>query len=435
MNRLPVARVAGSAAQLARSAFADIRRNRWLALGSLAAAVVLWAFIEDVENPRLEAVVPAEGYQPIPVEAVNLADGLVMSESVNVRVRVKANADDVRDLTADDFRATIDANDLVPGETVARVVNVESRRPNVRVVAVQPPDVLVTALEASTRELPVTVRLRGELPAGFRVLPGVSPAAEPSIARITGKADLVSSVAAIEIEATITGVREESFVVEGELVARTAAGNRVDVQLTPGRGRATVRIEQIVSQRLVPVLPQITGATEKGYRVVAITIDPAAVTVSGPTDVIEGLKLLSTERIDITGAKTDVVQTKQIGVVPNTTTDRQSVVVRVEIKPFDCGSLLSSPCGRVTVYAAPVFDSAPAGMVPQPGVYSVAVRLSGPLPELNAIGPADVRVSVSLRGVRLGSNVVQPTATVSIAGVTIEEVEKMTVVMVQGVSQ
>lgn len=433
MSESAVGRVFQMAGELARLALRDLVRNRWLVLASILAGVVLWAFIEDVENPRLEAVVPSDSYQPIPVESLNLPDGLVLQESLSVRVVVKASADDVPLLTADDFTATIDARDLVAGETVPLTVNVESKRSDVRVVGVRPSLFLIRPEEAATSEFPVTVSVRGDLPAGFRLAESSSPAADPPIAMVTGRAELVDTVAKVEIELNITGVREETFQGEGELVARTAGGNRVDVAVVPARARATVAIEQVVAQRTVAIQPFITGEPADGYRITSITIEPAVLTATGPTEVIEGLHEFTSERTDISGAQDSVIQTKKVVAIPNVSTDVRTVVITVGIAPFQCGSLESSPCGGMTVFAAPTFSNQPEGLALVEDTFVAEVRLLGPLAELVLIEPGDLLVSVSLANTTEGPNLLQPTAEVLISGtdgVFVDLVNTITVTMI-----
>ncbi len=433
MNREAGRALLAGAADLARMAGRDFRRNSLLVAVSLVAGVVLWALIQDVENPRLEAVVPGDNYQPIPVEPVNLPDGLVLQASLSVRLRVKASEADIPILTADDFTATIDLRDLAAGETVSRPVQVTSKRSDVRVVAVQPPSFLVTPEAATVRELQVEVRITGDLPAGFRLTEGSSVVVDSPIATVTGRADLVDTVASVELELNVTGVREETYTAEGELVARTAGGNRVDVAVTPPRTRATVLIEQVVAQRTVPVSPTIGGAPADGYRITAIAVEPPVVTVTGPTDAIAGLSKATTERVDISGAKNQVTLTRKVIAGTNVSTDVRTVVVKVKVEPFECGSGADSPCGGQTVQVAPVFGSPPAGLALRDGSYSVSVTLIGSLDTLALVGPGDVGVSVSLTGTSAGLNVLQPSAEIvspGLSGIAISAVGTVTVTMV-----
>jgi hypothetical protein len=292
--------------------------------------------------------------------------------------------------------------------------------------------VLITPARESTRDLPVSVRTTGELPVGYQLDPGAPPSAEPAIVKVRGRADLVESVATVEQEVSLTGVREANYVAEGPLVARSASGNQLDVLIEPPRARATVKIEQTLSQRTVPILPVVTGTPAPGYRVVAISVDPPSLTVVGPKNVLDGIQSIGVERVDVTGARADVTQTKQVERLPNITVDRQTVVVKVEIKPIECGTGVGSPCGASTLYTATVIEGVPNGLRVE-GVYTAVVRVAGPLPALGLLRPSDIRVVVSLANGRAGPNTVQPVATLTPSapsGIVIEGVEPMTVTLI-----
>lgn len=381
----------------------DVARHWSLALFSLAGAALLWGFVEQEENPHTEAVVPLESSQPIPVVALNVPDDAILREQLTVRVRVDAREADVPTLRASDFRASIDLRGVTPGELVSRPLRVESRRGGVRVLSVQPSQVDVTLAAAATREMPVSLRLIGELPSGFRLQGGVEPGIEPSIVKLRGPADLIGTIAGVELELNMGGLRDASTNIEGELVARTAAGNRVDVTISPARARASLKIDQTFSQRTLPLTASVTGAPAAGFRITNITLDPPAATVAGPKALVDFLQSLAIERVDVSGARTDVTQTKQIDRPANVTIDRQTVVVRVEIRAIECSAVQAGPCGSLTIGSGPTFSDFPPGLTVD-GSYQVHIRVTGPLPSLALLKPGDLRSTISLAGLAVGTH-------------------------------
>lgn len=61
-----------------------------------------------------------------------------------------------------------------------------------------------------------------------------------------------------------------------------------------------VRFENRI-QRTVPVVTQLEGEPQTGYRVAAVTVDPPMVTVEGAESVVKALKEVRTERISLVG--------------------------------------------------------------------------------------------------------------------------------------
>lgn len=402
--------------EFSRLLVSNVSQHWGLALFSLVAAFGIWMLVEDEQNPRTQAVVPLETNQAVPVVPLNVPDDAIVRDQPTVRVRVEARKADIEGLRESDFRATIDLRGVTPGEAVSRPVRVESRRGGVRVLSVQPSQVDITLVGATTKEVPVQVRIVGEFPSGFRLKDGVEPSAEPSIVRLRGPADLVESVRIAEVEVNVAGLRDGVATVEGDLVARTIGGNRIEVTITPARARATLRIEQTFSQRTLALSAAVTGSPAPGYRITNISIDPPGVVVAGPKSLVDFLQSLAIEKVDVTGAKTDVTQTKQIDRPPNVTIDRQTVVVRIEVRAIECSTTQPvSPCTSVTYVVGPTFTDFPPGMTVEGGS-QVVVRVFGSLPQIQQLKAADIRATVSLTGAILGMSTLNAVVTILPSG-------------------
>lgn len=379
---------------------ATVRQHWALGLFSVAAAFGIWFVIQDVENPRVEGRFPRE---PGSIEAIvkNNNDSIVR-DMVPVSLSVDARKSDFANLRREDFEVYIDLSGAEPGgPAVSLPVRATSKRDGVRVLSVTPSTMRVTVVEAQTKEVPVTIRRTGELPAGYRESPDADPAIEPAFVTVRGAPELVSTVKNAELVVNLAGTRSETLVSEGDLTPRTESGSDVTVKLSQSRARVTIKIEQTFVQRTLSVTPAITGVPAPGYRIVNITSDPATVVLNGPTTAVGSIQLgLSTERVDVSGAKSDVVLTRNIDQPPNTFLDRRSVTVKVEIKPIECSAGTGTPCGAVTFIIAPDIGPPPAGLVRDtsgPGISS-DVRISGPLAAIKDLKPGDLKVSVSLVG-------------------------------------
>lgn len=409
---------------LLRAAIQNVRAHWLLALFSLLAAFGVWVLIQDIENPRAQGQVPFETAPAISVVALNVDEGGVLTGNLTVRVKVEARESDLPLLRPDDFRAEVDARGIVPGQSEFRTVRVTSRRSGVDVLEVVPPEVAVTVAPALVRNLPVQVRPVGELPSGYRLQEENAISVEPQQVRVRGAVEVMESIAFVGLEVNLTGVRDAEYRAEGELVALSESGSRLNVTITPARAEATIRIEQTISQRSVPITVQAVGDLPPGYHITNIKVNPPSVVVVGPKVFVDSLKEIAVERIDITGSRNDVQQIKRIDYPPNVTSDRQSVTVTIEIRPLE---------GSILLAVAPTFENAPTGLVPAAGAYVVSVRVTGPMPVLLALKPADVRATVSLAGAVQGTAQYTPAATLGAtlpSGLRLEVIEPLSVRLV-----
>lgn len=385
---------------VAGRALASLYQHWALALFSVAAALGIWFVIQDVENPRVEGRFPRE---PGTVEAiVKNNNDFIVQDMAPVSLSVNARKGDFATLRREDFEVYIDLSGVeAGGPAVLLPVRATSKRDSVRVLSVTPSTMRVTVVEAQSKEVPVIIRRTGELPAGYRESPDADPAIEPAFVTVRGAPELVRTVKNAELVVNLAGSRSETLVSEGDLTPRTESGSDVTVKLSQPRARVTIKIEQTFVQRTLSVTPAIIGVPAPGYRIVNITSDPATVVLNGPTTAVGSIQLgLSTERVDVSGAKSDVVLTRSIEQPPNTFLDRRSVTVKVEIKPIECSAGTGAPCGAVTFFIAPDIGPPPAGLVRDAsgGPLTTDVRVSGPLAAIAGLSPAAFRVTVSLAG-------------------------------------
>ena len=403
-----------------------------LALFSVVAALGIWFVIQDVENPRVEGTFPRE---PGSLEAiVKNNDDAIVRDMVPVSLSVDARKGDFATLRREDFEVYIDlAGVEAGGPPVSVPVRANSKRDGVRVLGVTPSTMRVTVVEAQSKEVPVTIRRTGELPTGYRESPDADPAIEPAFVTVRGAPELVSTVKNAELVVNLAGTRSETLVSEGDLTPRTETGSDVTVKLSQSRARVTIKIEQTFVQRTLSVTPAIIGTPAQGYRIVNITSDPATVVLNGPTTAVGSIQLgLSTERVDVSGAKSDVVLTRNIDQPPNTFLDRRSVTVKVEIKPIECSAGTGTPCGAVTFFIAPDVGPPPAGLVRDTASASFTseVRVSGPLAVISTLAPTSFKVTVSL-ATGVAGTATYPAIVVPPAGVNvkIEPVDPLVIVL------
>jgi YbbR domain-containing protein len=379
---------------MTRAGVANVTSHWALASMSLVAAFGVWMAIQDVENPRVHGIAPASG--GVEVEALNIPQGFLVDDIAPVKVEVEAREGVLGDLQPGDFKATVDASSLGPGLRSAPLpVKVTTSRDGVRVLDVSPNEVQVQLIEAAEQEFEVTIRRTNPLPAGYQE--SEPPTIDPFKVTVRGRPERVQSVRSIDFDVSLAGIRQDTTL-EADLVARTADGNPVQVQLSQPRARATFHVVQIVSTRTVALSPTVTGTPQDGFTISGVTVEPQTVVVTGPTNVIDSLGAqLAIEPVDVTGARQEVVKTAQIIRPENVSIanrDTPTVVVRVQITPVEVSAVR---------WLAPDIADVPDGLSLQPGtVLSVPVRITGPLTQVRALKAGDIKATISLSGAKEG---------------------------------
>jgi YbbR domain-containing protein len=203
------------------------------------------------------------------------------------------------------FAATVDLSGVAPlsgGPPIAVPVTLVSLDQRVQIVDFQPREVQVQLDPVVERTLPVTVAM-GTVPEGVAVGP---PQVEPSTVTLRGASSRVEAVdqvvARVSIDASALNVDRDV-----DLVAVDGNGNPVPgVDLDPARARVRVAVARELANRTLPVVPVLSGAPAPGYRIVAISVEPLIVTLSGEAATIGALEGAQTEAINVEGRTTDL---------------------------------------------------------------------------------------------------------------------------------
>ncbi|MEM5948784.1 CdaR family protein [Spirochaetia bacterium 38H-sp] len=132
----------------------------------------------------------------------------------------------------------------------------------------------------------------------------------PEKVRLTlrGESDEIYSVIPedLSVYADFTAIRVPGeHTVALQLIRSSSATNaNVEYILEP----SSVRLELAEKlSKTLEVIPRFSGVPAPGYTQVGYTVSPSYVLVEGPSDVLGGIDSISTEQIDLSGKKSDIV--------------------------------------------------------------------------------------------------------------------------------
>ena len=190
------------------------------------------------------------------------------------------------------------------------------------------------------------------------------------------------------------------------------------MRIEPSTLRVAVEVFQSTIVRTVPLTVEVTGTPAAGFRVSSVSISPPAIQVQGPLQASQQIDAITLPVVNVNGARTDIVRSIAVPLPPGlefVNTERVTITITVEATT---GSLRTS----VVLIAAELSGSLQAESSPA----SVAVTLEGPLPLLNALLSGDVRATLTLGGLGVGTHTVPVSVEVP-DGVTVASVQPGTV--------
>lgn len=395
-----------------RRALGSLRRTPGLLVLAFLLAVALWVFVTDTENPTIVDTFP----QPIQVEAVNVRDNLgVANRLPAVNVRVSAPSDEWENLTAADFRATVDLNGLdARAQEVPVQVEVEGVR-GARVIESDPRSIVVNLEDEVSKNVPVETRAIGSLPIGYE-LGNVTPAT--ATVTVTGPESLVELVAEAAADVNVTGltVSVEQTV---PLKPLGAGGSEIGgVRIEPTTMRVMLEVNQSTIQRTVPLTVDVSGTPAAGFRVTSVNVSPPAIQVQGALEAVQQVDAVELAPVNVNGARSDIARSVAIPLPDGLQfagNERVTITVTIE-------AATGSTRTTITPTAINLADTLQASFGPS----TVQVDLAGPLPVLNALGTGDLVAEVDLGGLFAGTYTL-PAVVRTPDGVTVESVQPETV--------
>jgi len=247
---------------------------------------------------------------------------------------------------------------------------------------------------------------------------------DPATILITGAKSRVDLIAEARVSVFLSDAREDAVRVrqptyydeEGDV----AAINGVDTGAN--EVRVTVPVAEIEGVADKPLIVNFTGNPATGYRLLGVSVEPNSLLVTGAPTVLQDLRSLSTEEIDISGLNESLTQRVTLDLPSGVVLDEvQPIVVTVEIEP-----ILTSDVVRVV----PEVRALTEGYTATLELEEVTVFLFGPLPALESTTADDLSVTLDLLDLEPGTHVVEPIVNIAVSNIEVRSVQPEVVTVV-----
>lgn len=281
-----------------------LTKNFTIKLLSLILAFLLWLYVMGEENPEI----PYE-ISNVPVKLVNVdtleKKGLTLLEEkgYTVNVKVRGRRSDVLNIAAQNISAYADLSRVTSKGINVIPVRIEGLPKNVSLVSVIPPEIKVDVDTIAKIQMPVTVKIVGNVMDGYAMQPAVPTPGEVMVVGPESKVNLVKNV----IAQVNVSYKKEDIKISVPAVAVDREGKEIKgVTVTPNLVEVYIPVNKSIR---VPVTPKIFGKPQQGYVVASVNVLPEYVYITGDEDVLNTIKSISTKQIDITGLTGPVTET------------------------------------------------------------------------------------------------------------------------------
>ncbi len=380
-------------------------------LWAFALALAVWVAAVTAADPDEVRSYP----YPIKIQIVGQDSGLIVSgdmpQGVQVTLRAPRSVWDQLTTRTDSVRAVLDLSGLSAGEHKLDFQIQVNVRP-ARIITVSPASVTLTLEPLITRTLPLDLSLSGQPATGYQA---GDTSLDPKEVIIAGPQSLVESVKRLRVLLNLDGVRES---IDQSLTIQAFDQNNLPVTgitIHPEAAQVKLPVIQQGGYRDMAVKVIVHGQVASGYRLDNISVFPPVVTVysSDPTVVNALPGVVETQPLDLQDVNDNLTTRLQLNLpLGISIVGEQTVLIQAGVSPIESSLTLSGE--KVEVIGLP------AGMSAEVSPLTVDVILSGPLSLLDTLTRQDVRVSVNVTGLDIGTHQLTPKVEVLISNVRVE---------------
>ena len=370
-------------------AVAFLVRNWPLKLGAVGLATVLYAGLVVSQNAQTWS-------GQVPIQPIGQPSGVFLLDNPGAVtfIRLYAPPDVARQLSNQDFSATIDLSGIQPSANSAPTtvpVQLTALDDRIQILDFRPRQVPVRLDPIVSKDVPVTVD-HGVIPAGLQL---GDQLISPATVTVRGGSTLVAQVthAVASVIVDPGGINVDSDV---DIKPEDDRGDAVEpVNVTPDHVHIHIDVTPAASSRSVPVTPVLSGTPPAGYQIASVQVTPAVVTVTGDPTALAALTAIPTAPIDVSKA-TSTLSTNVAFAAPKgvTVVGVAQAQVTVNITPQRGSQTFT--VGVTVVGAHPDRSYQLAST-------SVLVTLGGNLPTLAAIDGTSLRATLDVTNLGPGT--------------------------------
>lgn len=398
-----------------------IIRNLGSFLLAFILALTVWILAVIAADPDETRVYP----RGIPLEITGQDPRLIITGDVPRQVNLTLRAP--QSIWAqivdgeNQVRAVIDLAGRTTGQHSVPV-QVQVKVSPVRIIDINPETIELALEPLASRSLPIEVEINGQPAIGYQRGP-----LEQSIKEVTvsGPESLVSRAERAVVDVKIDGARAN--IATDATIRILDNENKVLTGITTSVEKVNIQIpiSQQGGYRDIAVKVVVRGQQANGYRLTNISVNPPAITVySGDPELVAALPgFVETEPLNLNEASQDIELSLGLNLPPGiSVVGEQTVQVEVGIEALE-GSLSLANMPVSVAGLAP-------GLSAQATSETVDIILTGPLPLLEKLTANDIRITLDVTDLPVGSHQIAPQVEILITNIEVQSIFPGTVEVV-----
>jgi len=278
-----------------------INKDLTIRILSVMLALLMWFYVITEQNPEITKDIT------VPIRLINTVflekNNMVLSDESNnykltLKIKGKKNALDKLNETTVDAYADLEGHNQ-RGENFIKV-NIGGIPEGVDIIAKSTESLKIILESKISIQKSVHLNLMGNPSHGMAAM---APSMVPNDVVITGAESQVNKIKSVRVDVDIASVNSQ---VKKILPVRVLDDSGKDIQnitIEPGNVEVSIPIE---NTKLVSLEMDLSGQLAEGYLVNSTSVNPEEILITGKQQALEGINLIKTEKIDITGETADI---------------------------------------------------------------------------------------------------------------------------------
>ncbi|MFA7277625.1 MAG: CdaR family protein [Candidatus Gracilibacteria bacterium] len=264
-------------------------KNWLLKIVSIASALLLWFVVVGLQNA------PQQFETPLEIKPFNLSEQYTVVGSLpHAKVKILVDKEAQRQIRPEDFDAYIDLKNTEPGK-VTSTVYVTSKNPKVTIVSVSPGSVTVAIEKTAEKQMVVEYEISGKVRDGSQ-LKGVK--VDPQKVQLSGATSSINALKKIKAVIILNGTENHTFTGNHLSLVDQDGKPLQGIKVTPDSVDATVEIDAMQQEKIVPIKPRLSGTLKSGF-LSKITVHPNVINLQANSKILESISGLETDLIDL----------------------------------------------------------------------------------------------------------------------------------------
>lgn len=370
---------------------------------SVLTAILIWFVVLDSTNPFEERTITVPLTSNMDVLQSKSLQIVGTQLPTSVEVKIKGRRSKISAVTVNDFKASIDLSDVSkPGYEKIDIDEPEyTGSQKIIIMGISPETVSLNFEKIIDRQYPVNVEFTGSLPAGYEIL---NLKVDPSNVILEEKESSISRVSKVVAFVNLDEADDNK-----EMVIRGSVLDSNGQLLKQFEGKVPVIVSFNLAKK-VPVTVAATGKPSTDYYLKDIRYSMSEVRIIGARNLLEEIRAVSAEAIDITNRSESFYVPLQIKTPKGVTIhkeDSDRLFAEVIIEKY-ITKTISLSSGSVSIYGGDSSGTIEYRVTDT----SIPVILKGKVEDVEAVKAADIRLSIRVNGLEPGRHEVPLTVQV-----------------------